>query len=263
MDPCPGTPQKEPIVDESSVPQEEGLFHSENQVARLSKFMSYLLRHNPQKLCLSLDRRGSAPLSALVAALACRFTWVTVEHVKHIVESSGKRRFEIVDGRIRAVYGHSIPVELDAQEAEPPETLYHGTAPGSVDEIKVFGLKPMGRQYVHLSRTIEDAAQVGRRREPDAMVLKIDAKEAYEGGVKFASVGDLFLTKEVPPEYIGVVPSEELPELPPMPEEPDDEELEDDASDSAADPEEGEEAAAQPDENELGEEGGAEPGSGS
>jgi putative RNA 2'-phosphotransferase len=123
------------------------------------------------------------------------------------VDESFKRRFEIVEDRIRALYGHSVGVDLRLPNVVPPEILYHGTAWRMVREIMEEGLKPMGRLYVHLSTTQEEARQVGRRREANPAVIHVQARKASDEGFEFYKPGDIYLISEVPPEYL-ILPEE-------------------------------------------------------
>ncbi|MHC1636240.1 MAG: 5-formyltetrahydrofolate cyclo-ligase [Candidatus Methanospirareceae archaeon] len=175
---------------------------SERERVKVSKLMSYILRHAPDKFELPIDEYGFAPLSKLVKAVSSVYDWVTEKHVMEVVERCEKGRFEIKDDKIRATYGHTIRIEKTPPEVEPPDILYHGTSPASLKSIMREGLKPMKRQYVHLSETREDAFQVGKRKAHSPVILRINAKEAYKEGIKFFREGKVYLTKSVPPKYI-------------------------------------------------------------
>lgn len=119
------------------------------------------------------------------------------------MEVSNKKRLEIVGERIRAMYGHSFPMQIKYEEETPPAMLYHGTAKRFLDSIKKEGLKPMSRQYVHLSEDTETAKMVGKRRDFDPVILYIDTAEAIKAGVKFYRANDkVWLCKELPPQFI-------------------------------------------------------------
>jgi putative RNA 2'-phosphotransferase len=62
-----------------------------------------------------------------------------------------KQRHELRDGRIRALYGHSTSRRIKKVAKQPPEILYHGTDAKVASLIILEGLKPIARQYVHLS----------------------------------------------------------------------------------------------------------------
>ncbi len=170
-----------------------------NTRVRLSKRMSYLLRHHPEDGGLEPDALGFVSLEALADALS-----VDRETVLAVVERDPRGRFEVVGETIRAVYGHSFEVANPGEPCEPPPVLYHGTPRRSVDAILREGLRPMGRQMVHLSRTVEDAREVGRRRDAKPVVLAIDAAGATEAGILFRRAGEVYLCERIPPEFINV-----------------------------------------------------------
>ncbi len=172
---------------------------------KLSKFLSFILRHHPEKFELKLDKKGFVAIDKLVNVIRQKFPNVTKETILQLVNSQEKKRFEIVNDKIRAIYGHSIKVDLGLPETEPPEFLYHGTSRKVVKQILTTGLKPMSRQYVHLSSTNEDAYKVGLRHDKNPVILKIRAKDAYKEGIKFyKTLDNIFLTKEIPPKFIEI-----------------------------------------------------------
>jgi len=167
--------------------------------------MSLALRHRPDKLGLTLDTEGWAPLGALLQAIqaAPGFRWVTEAHVMGVVEGGDKRRFEVDGGRIRAVYGHSVRQPINYQPTTPPKALYHGTTPRSARRILKEGLRSMNRQYVHLSATPELAQRVGRRRTHKPTILRVDAVGAAATGHSFFKVDDdVWLSNTIPPSFI-------------------------------------------------------------
>ncbi len=171
---------------------------------RISRFLSFLLRHRPDDYPLRFDRQGYVPWEDLIETVQERFQEITAEEIRSVVEGSGKRRFELREGKVRATYGHSFPVELGLESVEPPSPLYHGTARDLAETILREGLKPRGRQYVHLSASVEEAAAVGKRRDPAPTVLVVDSKAAHASGVLFYSSGPLFLAKEIPPKFLSL-----------------------------------------------------------
>ena len=167
---------------------------------RVSKYMSYLLRHNPENL--KMDSEGFVDLGELLAKLKEKFP-VDKQLILEIVERSERKRFEIRNGKIRALYGHSIPVMLKLKEDETVKILYHGTTPEAAAEILKSGLKPMKRNWVHLSPTVEIARQVGLRRTNKPAILEIDAEKARKNGIKFyKATKQVYLCKQIPPRYI-------------------------------------------------------------
>jgi len=167
---------------------------------KISRYMSYLLRHNPENL--KMDEYGFVDLDEFLEKLKERFQ-IDNKLILEIVEKSERRRFEIIGNRIRALYGHSISVKLELEEDKVTKVFYHGTTPDAVSKILKFGLKPMERRWVHFSPTIEIAREVGLRRAPNPVILEIDAEEARKNGVKFYRATDkVYLSDDVAPRYI-------------------------------------------------------------
>jgi putative RNA 2'-phosphotransferase len=177
---------------------------------KLSKIISHALRHEPWLYELELDEDGWVPVSQLLESLRSDGeVWqdLSASDIERMILSSTKRRHEIADGRIRAIYGHSIPVKLRRLPHQPPSILFHGTHPSSVQAIKKCGLKPMNRQNVHLSADKETALGVGRRKSPDPVLLCIRSFEAFQNGVAFYKGSEkVWLADDVPPKYIELGP---------------------------------------------------------
>ena len=172
---------------------------------QLSKFMSLVLRHEPEKIGVVLGDEGFVPLDAFITALTARgaYQWVTEAHIREVVEMSDKQRFEIANGQIRARYGHSVEETVTYPEIEPPAVLYHGTTPQAAALIRQSGLQSMQRQYVHLSSTTDQAVVVARRRTSRPVILTVRARDAWQAGVKFFNPEPrLYLATAIPPEYI-------------------------------------------------------------
>lgn len=173
----------------------------------LSKTISYILRHAPWEYELELDEEGWVSIEQLLYALRENKKWKLVKEsdIEEIIKTADKKRFEIVGGRIRALYGHSICNKIVKEVGEPPEILYHGTARRFIESIEKNGLIPKGRQYVHLSVDIETAIQVGKRHDDTPVILEISAKRAWDNGVKFY-VGNekVWLADNVEWKYISV-----------------------------------------------------------
>lgn len=177
----------------------------------LSKTISHALRHAPWLYELELDDEGWTSVEAVLDALReKRSRWENVSQadLEAIIATSEKRRFELSDGRIRALYGHSLPKKLRKTSAPPPDVLYHGTVRAAMPAILESGLKPMSRQYVHLSIDVETARQVARRKGSDVVILRIDAARAHSEGVTFYEGNEMvWLADRVPPAYFQPEPS--------------------------------------------------------
>lgn len=174
---------------------------------KLSKEISYALRHAPWEYELEMDEYGRVPVMQLLEALRRDEEWkdISEDDLKIMISSSEKKRHEILDGKIRACYGHSISGKIRKEKKEPPEILYHGTARRFSDSIREKGLLPAGRQYVHLSQDMETAYEVGRRRDKNPCILKIAAKQAWKDGIPFYYENEkVWLADMVPNTYIKV-----------------------------------------------------------
>ncbi|WP_437222612.1 RNA 2'-phosphotransferase [Planctomicrobium sp. SH661] len=169
-----------------------------------SKFLSLILRHNPELIGLELDRHGWADIKTLIRAANQRGKHLDLELLWQVVHENDKQRFVISeDGqRIRANQGHSLNVDLALESQVPPELLYHGTVRKFLPLILERGLIPGSRQHVHLSADLRTAESVGKRRgEP--VILTIAAAEMYAAGNEFyLSQNGVWLTYHVPRQFI-------------------------------------------------------------
>jgi len=174
--------------------------------SELSRAVSHALRHEPWLYELELDDAGWVSVGDLVAALGSgnpAWSALAQTDLEQMIERSEKKRHELRDGKIRALYGHSTPQKLIRAQADPPVALYHGTSPESADTIRNDGLKPMGRQYVHLSADVETAVKVGARKTQRPVILRIDAQAAHVSGVRFYHGNEMvWLADAVPPAFI-------------------------------------------------------------
>ena len=172
----------------------------------LSKAMSKALRHQPERIGLTLAPDGSVAVSELIDALNRKGGWprrIEERDIMQVVEHGTKQRFALEDGRIRARYGHSIPLALPYQQATPPCVLYHGTSERNLAAIEEEGLRPMGRQVVHLSTDTTTARQVGARHGGRTVILQVDAARAAQEGIAFYRGNDAtWLADEIPPCYL-------------------------------------------------------------
>ena len=171
----------------------------------LSKEVSYALRHAPWEFEMEMDEGGWVSAGQLLEALHRDKRWegICEADLQAMLDSAEKKRFEIRDGRIRAFYGHSVPMRIKKEDQNPPDILYQGKAGRFLDSIREKGLLPQGRQYVHLSQDVETAVSVGKRRDASPCILVIDAKRAWEEGVKFYAGNEkVWLADGIPGKYI-------------------------------------------------------------
>jgi putative RNA 2'-phosphotransferase len=164
-----------------------------------SKTLVYALRHDPAKFGLNPDEEGWVDLQKFLIVMK-----ITKDQLDSIIRNMDKKRLEVKDNKIRAAYGHSYSSKVKREETSPPEILYHGTPSFTAYIIRKEGLKPMSRQYIHLSTNPKTATIVGQRRQENPIILQIDAKKAFEDGVKFYhSNEDVWLADYIPPQYIS------------------------------------------------------------
>lgn len=169
----------------------------------MSKFISLILRHHPEAAYIELDEHGWADVDKLIKGIKRTGKQMNMELLEEIVRTDNKQRYSFNEDktRIRANQGHSISVDVGLKEQEPPVFLYHGTAVGFYQNIQEQGLKPMGRLYVHLSKDVETAVNVGKR-HGKPIVLKIHSGDMYRDGQTFyLSENGVWLTKNVAPKY--------------------------------------------------------------
>ena len=171
---------------------------------RLSRFLTYVLRHRPKEYPASFDAQGFVSWDQVMELVQNRFPEVTEGDIRAVVLESKKKRFESRDGKVRATYGHSFPLELSNEAVEPPPILYFGTARDLAASILRNGLKPRDRQYVHLSDSFNEAVAVGKRRDPAPGVIAIDASAAHADGVVFFAAGPLYLAETIPAKYLSL-----------------------------------------------------------
>lgn len=171
----------------------------ESSLDRTSKFLSLVLRHKPEVIDVTLDKNGWANVEAILAGMnICRVT------LDEIVRTDSKGRYEYNESgdKIRARQGHSVDVDVELEEKEPPEILYHGTATKFMSSIETIGLIPQSRKYVHLSSDRTTASKVGAR-HGKPVILKVMAQEMYNDGYKFyLSRNGVWLTDNVKPKYL-------------------------------------------------------------
>lgn len=175
---------------------------------RLSKFLSLVLRHRPQRIGIELTMHGWVKIDRLVEASGERGRAFTREQLAVVVAECEKQRFALSPCKtmIRASQGHSVAIDLGYEPTEPPNLLYHGTAETRVGGIRREGLRRMKRHHVHLSEGIETAERVGAR-HGKPIVLTVRAGEMHKNGHHFAvSANRVWLTEAVPPEFLDEAP---------------------------------------------------------
>jgi putative RNA 2'-phosphotransferase len=175
------------------------------RAVRVSRLLSFALRHDPAALGLTLDAAGWTAVDDLLSALARRGEPATREEFEAIVRTNDKQRFALsADGaRIRANQGHSVAVDLGLPPCAPPPRLYHGTVARFLEGIRASGLLPGERRHVHLSVDERTAHVVAARRRGTPLILIVRADEMHgDGHVFHVSANGVWLTAHVPARYL-------------------------------------------------------------
>lgn len=168
-----------------------------------SKYISLILRHKPETIGITLDEHGWANVDELIKGVSKKYP-INLEILENIVATDNKQRYSFNDDKtlIRANQGHSIPVDVELAIVNPPEVLYHGTGEKFVESIDAQGLIPKSRLYVHLSADTDTAVKVGSRHGNPVVYKILSGKMFHDGHVFYKSVNGVWLTKEVPVEYL-------------------------------------------------------------
>lgn len=178
---------------------------TESQNKKISKFLSFVLRHKPETINLVLDENGWADVEELITKSANDSQSFTLEELDEIVQTNDKKRFIFNEDKtkIRANQGHSIDVDLALKPQRPPEFLYHGTAQNNIDSILELGIEKRKRQHVHLSQDKETATKVGMR-HGKPIILTITTGKMFEDGILFyLSENNVWLTDFVDAKYMS------------------------------------------------------------
>ncbi|WP_371168805.1 RNA 2'-phosphotransferase [Aliiroseovarius sp. 2305UL8-7] len=174
-------------------------------MSKESKFLSRILRHEPELVGLSLGLGGWVLVDDLLRGIKRTGRTLKREELDRIVAESDKRRFTLSeDGRrIRAAQGHSVDIDLELPEAVPPKMLYHGTASANLDAIWAEGLLPGRRRHVHLSPDVETAIKVGTRHGRPVVLTVATGRMQSDGKAFWQADNGVWLTNAVAPEYLG------------------------------------------------------------
>jgi putative RNA 2'-phosphotransferase len=177
---------------------------SEKENTRISKFLSLVLRHQPETIGIQLDEHGWVPVGILLKQMAAHNHRISKEILDHVVATNSKKRFAYNDdeSKIRANQGHSVEVDLNYTPLQPPAILYHGTAERALESIFKTGLEKRQRHHVHLSMDVNTALAVGSR-YGKPVLLMVAAGDMYTDGYSFyMSDNNVWLTNHVPVKYL-------------------------------------------------------------
>lgn len=178
-------------------------------ILQLSKTISFILRHNPHLFELELDAEGWLSVDMLLDALYREkpaFGKLSLADLEQLIAMMDKQRFQIENGQIRALYGHSLATKLKKTPAIPPAILYHGTSESVLATIMSDGLRPMSRQYVHCSVDKATAILVGRRKKGALVLLQVNAARASADGIVFYEGNpSVWLADFIPAQYLSMM----------------------------------------------------------
>ena len=171
---------------------------------QLSKFLSLVLRHNPDAIGIELDSNGWADVKDLIEKMNSSGKHIDLETLEAIIETSSKKRFRFNEDKslIRASQGHSIEIDLGYEAKVPPRRLFHGTGAKYVDSIYESGIQKRNRHHVHLSKDIETALSVGQRHGRPVVFEILTDEMTQEGFDFYESENGVWLTDEIPARFI-------------------------------------------------------------
>ena len=175
-----------------------------SRLVKISKYLSKILRHQPERIGINLDRGGWVSVEELLSGCAKNQFFISRAELDEVVAKNDKKRFSFdpTATLIRANQGHSIDVDLQLEPIPPPDVLYHGTGSGAVESILETGLHKMSRHHVHLSADLATAKIVGKRKG-NPVIFAVDAAAMQEKGFLFyRSENGVLLVEKVPPEYL-------------------------------------------------------------
>lgn len=174
------------------------------RVIKLSKFLSLVLRHQPDAIGIEMDENGWTDVKPLLDKMCAKGKTIDFKTLEVVVDTNNKKRFSFNENKtkIRANQGHSIDVDLGFTAKHPPEILYHGTASKYLSNIYKEGLQKQKRHHVHLSKDLQTAHSVGKRHGA-LVVFEVNAKEMSEKGYTFyESENGVWLTDSVPVQFL-------------------------------------------------------------
>lgn len=172
-------------------------------LTKVGKYICLILRHKPETIGITLDKHGWANVNELIKGISDKYP-ITMDILEEIVRTDEKQRYSFNEDKtlIRANQGHSIQVDVELEEMEPPVYLFHGTGEKYAESIDQNGLIPKSRLYVHLSKDVETAINVGKR-HGNPVIYLVDSKKMYQEGYKFyRSTNGVWLAYNVPREYL-------------------------------------------------------------
>lgn len=180
----------------------------DKNAVKLSKFLSLVLRHQPETIGLVLDPQGWTPVADLISKAHASGMSFSHDDLLQVVAANDKQRFTLSDDGllIRAAQGHSVPVSLGLTPQVPPTTLFHGTATRFLASILAGGLQPQSRRQVHLSADVDTARAVGQRHGQPVILLVAAGAMHQQGFAFYQADNGVWLTDQVPPAFLSELP---------------------------------------------------------
>ncbi len=190
---------------------------NERELNALSRIIAGALRHFPDKLGLLMDGHGYVDIDSLIDAIGTSrsgFNWLKPHHIRALVETDPRGRYQIDGGMIRAKYGHSINVDLSDLPLAKADEFFYPVTEEEADIVIESGIRPIDRKKVHLSISIRKALEAGRARSDNTIVLRIDGMKAREDGVEiYQASDDVCVTDWIDPKYISLVDESEIKKI--------------------------------------------------
>ena len=190
---------------------------NDEEMESIGRLMAGLLRHFPEKFGLSMDQKGWVSLIDMIEAVKRRrrqFHWLRQHHVRAMIDTDKKGRYQVVGNSVRATYGHTIDVDPDLPTINIPDVLFYPSSQDEIDLHMESGLMPVDRKKVHLSLTLDAAMIAGEHRVENPVILKVDALGAIKEGYAIGEAGStVYITKEIPSAFLEKVEDVDFQEM--------------------------------------------------
>ena len=178
----------------------------------IARRLALILRHAPEKFDLEMDLNGWISIRDLSNALSKRdrrLHWLRDRHIEAIAEIDEKGRYEIRGGMVRATYAHTVEIELDLPTDLIPDLLFYPCSDEELEVLLETGIKPGGRRWVHLSKTVTAACNAGRVHHAHPLIIEVDTIQMQaDGNTIFRAGTTVYLTEETPAEYCQLLPAD-------------------------------------------------------
>ncbi|MBQ8179368.1 MAG: RNA 2'-phosphotransferase [Candidatus Methanomethylophilaceae archaeon] len=185
---------------------------SDYEVEKVGRTLAGILRHG--KYGLPMDDQGFVSMRDVLNKVKDRNSrmagWIRTRHIEALVDTDPKGRYVVSGGKIRATYGHTIPLDIRLDCENIPEELFYPATPEEAELLLESGIYPSDRAMVHLSLTYRDAVRAGSVRVDDPVILVVDADECMDMGSDIGRAArTVYLCRSVPPEAISIADPED------------------------------------------------------